>query len=730
MVSLLLLDQNGGNTMDTGLGTLERSTEESLDDAYDAELIQDHSLSPSGSHSPGERKPPYFVVPKAFSQPMTMVAAWSAWYGSQKEVSAIADRLMKIRNPMLTSTRAAMKHARQPAVVLVNYLGIADNCLALRESSPEDFCKVDPSNRLDANLIQLLGQEERDRVKSLCSTAPATDVIDAVVTVWPFMRSLFDVGAFNRDLSFSLLFLSKIEQLGGDGLPKLSQLDRYRRDMAAALLLNEVPECIFALVFDSSPYLAGLLKVFAEVRGRNTSLPEKIDPHQQLHLQLSHAQLADLAEGVHTAYFGRASKAAASVPRLLAQVEGQALALKPGRNALSIVYSQFVDGFARKEWLTLVEALNSHARSMEVSFDHKLFAADLVGREIPMAKSISLEAVDLIRRLINVTQSKLDAGDFIARADKQLSKVRDLHGQISTLGQNLTVQAMGKIQELAGSAREEILANRGWFQTEVDRYVPLIRAWQRFYEEWERQSRKGATPTPPKSHAPLALVERLPAPAASAAKQVTPELTELQEELETALTHNCQLDRELGEARTEIFNLRAFCDSLPATDTSAVMPQADMELLRRVAFREALTPVDVLTFIQFVAGDRVVVLESAWKSAREAATFQYAGRMLDALNTMVFPYFESLQRGNPDSVAKVMLAGTYSAKESHSVGASIKLRSLREFVYEGHVHFFERHLRIGNGGGMEGMRLHFDIFNGEKIVIAYAGPHLECTSTT
>lgn len=713
--------------MDTGLGTLERSTEDSADAFYDAEPTHDHLLPASGSHPDEEIKSPHFVVPNAFTQPMTMEAAWSAWYGSQKEVSAIADRLMKIRNPKLLSAHAATKHARQPAVILVSYLGIAEHNLAVRESSPEVFSKVAPENRLDANLIQLLGQEERDRIKSLCSTSPAVDVIDAVVSAWPFMRSLFDLGAFNRDLACSLLFLSRVEKIVGDGLPKISQPDRYRRDMAAALLLDEIPHGVLALVFDTSEYFAGILKVYVEVRSRITSLPDKIDPLQQLHLQLSHSQLAELVEGVHTAYFGRPSKSAAGVPRLLAQVEGQALALKPGRNALSIVYSQFVDGYARQEWLTLVEALKSHAQSMEVPFDQKLFAADLI-RDIGMPKSVSPEAVDLIRRVIHATHGKLDASSFIARADKQLSKVRDLHGQIATLGQNLTVQAMGKIQDLAGSAREEILANRGWFQTEVDRYVPLIRTWQRFYEDWERQSRKGTSPTPSKSPAPLALVERLPAP--PPAKQVTPELAVLQEELETALTHNTQLEHELSEARTEIFNHRAFRDSLSVPGTSETMPQADMDLLRRVAFREALTPVDVLAFIQFVAGDRVVVLESAWKSAREASAFQYAGRMLDSLKTMVFPYFESLKKGTPDSVAKDLLAGTYSAKESHSVGSSTKLRALREFLYEGQVHFFERHLRIGNGGGMEGMRLHFDIFNGEKIVIAYAGPHLECPSTT
>ncbi|MHC5195019.1 hypothetical protein ACYSUW_14790 [Pseudomonas frederiksbergensis] len=716
--------------MDTGLGTLERSTADSVDAQYDADITQEHLHPASDGPPKEERKPPHFIIPNAFTQPMTMEAAWSSWYGSLKEVSIIADRLKKIRHPKLVSAHAAMKHAPQPAFILSNHLGVAEFSLALRESNADAFTKVDPANRLDTNLILLLGQERRDRIKSLCSTSPAVDVIDAVVSAWPFMQTLFEVGAFNRDLACSLLFLSSIEKVIGDGLPKLSQPDRYRRDMAAVLLLEQIPQGVLALVFDSSEYLAGLLKVYAEVRAQYANLPGKIDSTQPLHLQLSHTQLADLVEDVHAAYFGRVSKSAAGVPRLLAQVEGQALALKPGRNALSVIYSQFVDGYARQEWRTLVEALRSHAQSMEVHLDQKLFAPDLVGREIGSAKSVSLDAVDLIRRLINATHGKIDAGDFIARADKQLSKVRDLHGQIATLGQNLTVQAMGKIQDLAGTARDEILANRGWFQTEVDRYIPLIRAWQRFYEEWERHSRKGPSATASKSPAPLALVERLPAPAMVPPKQVTAELVELQEELETALTHNVHIERELSEARTEIYNLRAYRDSLPVAEASGVMPQPDTDLLRRVAFREALTPVDVLAFIQLVAGDRVVVLDSAWKSAREASTFQYAGRMLDALRTMVFPYFESLANGNPDSVARELLAGAYSAKESHSVGSSTKLRSLREFVYEGQVHFFERHLRIGNGGGMEGMRLHFDIFNGEKIVIAYAGPHLECPTTT
>jgi hypothetical protein len=88
-----------------------------------------------------------------------------------------------------------------------------------------------------------------------------------------------------------------------------------------------------------------------------------------------------------------------------------------------------------------------------------------------------------------------------------------------------------------------------------------------------------------------------------------------------------------------------------------------------------------------------------------------------------------LKGGNPDAVARELLAGTYSAKESHTVANSPRFRSQREFQFEGETRYFERHLKIGNGTGLDGMRIYFDII-GEKIVIAYAGPHLECSTTS
>lgn len=192
----------------------------------------------------------------------------------------------------------------------------------------------------------------------------------------------------------------------------------------------------------------------------------------------------------------------------------------------------------------------------------------------------------------------------------------------------------------------------------------------------------------------------------------------------------CPLERELQEARTELHAHRAYRDAMSVNAAAVEVPLMDKDLVRRIAMREGLTPVDVLAFIQFIAGDRVVVLDSAWKSAKEASSFSYTPRMLEVLSTMVFPYFDMIKSGNPDAVARELLAGAYSAKESESVSSKPRLRSQREFQFEGETRYFERHLKIGNGTGFDGMRIYFDIIGSEKIVIAYAGPHLECSTTS
>ncbi|MFU7547973.1 hypothetical protein ACM9NK_28490, partial [Pseudomonas paraeruginosa] len=102
-----------------------------------------------------------------------------------------------------------------------------------------------------------------------------------------------------------------------------------------------------------------------------------------------------------------------------------------------------------------------------------------------------------------------------------------------------------------------------------------------------------------------------------------------------------------------------------------------------MCIRDSFTPVDVLAYLQVVSGDRVEILESAWKSAKASEKFAYSERMLDLLDTLVNPYFDSLAAGNPDSVSRELLGGAYVAKESDATSNCGKMRAQREFIYQG-----------------------------------------------
>ncbi len=71
----------------------------------------------------------------------------------------------------------------------------------------------------------------------------------------------------------------------------------------------------------------------------------------------------------------------------------------------------------------------------------------------------------------------------------------------------------------------------------------------------------------------------------------------------------------------------------------------------------------------------------------------------------------------------------YSPKESEPPPQRrARLRSMREFIYQGNTRLFERHLRVINQTGAEGMRVYFDIIDGQ-VVIPYVGPHLPVSTS-
>lgn len=673
-----------------------------------------------------------YIVPPAFRQPMVNQAAWTTWYGSPKAIADVTDVLMRLRSPKLNNVRGLATfnlpkgRSVPPATIMLSFLGVAEHRHIVAEVMGDEFDRIDLGSKLEFNLGQLLGNKARDQLRTMAQTSAATDLVSHIEGCFPIMRSLFQAGVFYRELALPLLYLGALKDRLADSSQKLNQTDRFRIDMALSVLLNALPSPFSGVILGTCE---SILKVFPEQAAKEERLIAKrgpMDPAVPLAEQMSENGFASLVQEVVTFHYSSSAGRKQPLPALLNAAEAAALALSPGENVLTIVYKQFCDDFALPRWNALTESLQKHAGSMEVPFDHKALPRDLIGRAIEQPKGHTCEAVQLLRGLIQFNHAHMDVEAFTKRADKQLAKARELESQISTLGANLTASAMIKIASLAQAGSEEIMANRNWFKTEVESLSPLVRTWQRFYEEWDRLLRKGS-PGPNKHAASLAVVEKLhKQPAAPTA--TSPEVEDLQTQIETLKGLLEQKDIDSNEMRVELYNLRLFKENLGLPVHRPEPLALNMDMMRRVAMRDSITPTDVLMFIESVSEGRVVVLDSAWKSAKEAASFQQTGRMLDVITTMVFPYYDSLMAGNPDSTARAILGNSYSANESETVSSHRRLRAQREFEYQGEIHFFERHLKAGNGAGLEGMRIHFDIIDG-KVVIAYTGPHLECSSS-
>lgn len=714
--------------MDVAAGVVKGNNASDIPDRLLEELSAGSDVVPKA----GKLGRIHYIVPPAYRNVTNCQASWSLWYGSTKAVTDVADKLMRLRSPELNGVRGMAscglpkRTSAPPAHVLVAFLGVLEHREIVERVMGDDFQRVDIGSRLDVNLGHVLGNDARDKLRAMALGSPAAELVKTIVQHFPILTSLFQAGAFYREFALPLLYMGSLQERLSDTAVKLSQPDRLRIEMAITVLVMELPDPFSSVLLGTSEQLVNMLPERAMQRAAVVAkVGRDLDALQPLSEQMDMDSFADIIRDVHI--FGHKSVSQAKrVPRLLDMAESHALALRPGENLVGIVYSQFCSEFALPRWAIAIDAMVKHASAMELPFDHKTFQRDLIGRAIVQPKGQTEEAIQLLRSLITATYARLDPAAFLQRADKQLAKVRDLELQIATLGANLTVTAMAKIGALAEAGGAEIKANRGWFKDEVENLLPVVRAWQGFYAEWDRLHRK-VPGVAAKSPASLSVVEKLPVQRHATAV-VPQDVQHIQAELESAHATIKQNATALVELRTENFNLRSVNENLTLANRRPECLAVSMDLMRRIAIREAITPTDVLLFIEATSQGRVVVLDSAWKSAKEAATFQSSARMLEVISAMVFGYYDSIMSGNPDATARALLGKSYSANESENTSSNGKLRALREFHYLGHPHYFERHLKVGNGSGLEGMRVHFDIIDG-KVVIAYAGPHLEVWSS-
>ncbi|WP_293885457.1 hypothetical protein [Thiolapillus sp.] len=211
-----------------------------------------------------------------------------------------------------------------------------------------------------------------------------------------------------------------------------------------------------------------------------------------------------------------------------------------------------------------------------------------------------------------------------------------------------------------------------------------------------------------------------------------------------------EADRELQEKDNEVAILRS---DLEETTVEARKLQADIDGLKYALsgresstdentdeveaitpLREAISAVfkddpsleQSLTIISALFPDRVVVLESAYSSARDSIQFRYGSKAFKLLWNLAIGYWEALASGLGDGQAKDVFGhNAFAANESEVLSAAGKSR--RTFHYRGRDIEMQKHLKIGVKDSVaETLRVHFEWLSDEqRIVIGYCGKHLD-----
>lgn len=197
-----------------------------------------------------------------------------------------------------------------------------------------------------------------------------------------------------------------------------------------------------------------------------------------------------------------------------------------------------------------------------------------------------------------------------------------------------------------------------------------------------------------------------------------------------------QRDEQLAEARGDLEVAGRNIETLKASlsqagrRTDGPAPTAVTEDARAAmlaAASEDFSLSDVLDLLAVLFPERLVILDSARKSARDASDFKYPRRAFSLLHTLCSDYWQALADGKGDSVARATLGNAYSGKESETVEKNKRARKLRTFTYKGKPNAMMAHLKIGTKDSRtETWRAHF-LWDADerKIVLGHCGKHLD-----
>lgn len=207
---------------------------------------------------------------------------------------------------------------------------------------------------------------------------------------------------------------------------------------------------------------------------------------------------------------------------------------------------------------------------------------------------------------------------------------------------------------------------------------------------------------------------------------------ELYDESNRSLTEQLNVERRrVGELEFEAQNERLKSEALEQRlgakqqkDVDGVPQEVRADLAASLGGE--IPPEVSLRLISIAWPDRVVVLDSAVRSARKSASFKQPDDALELLTTLVTDYYDAIKRGGDNEARKVFGKNEFAPKESDSSLSKEGLKR-RVFTYKNQPVEMLAHLKIGVKPSVaETLRIHFHWdARDQKIVIGHCGPHLD-----
>lgn len=200
-------------------------------------------------------------------------------------------------------------------------------------------------------------------------------------------------------------------------------------------------------------------------------------------------------------------------------------------------------------------------------------------------------------------------------------------------------------------------------------------------------------------------------------------VSELEDKRAEMQTQISELEDQLDDKNSEVKEMGRSLQYSSGRQSEATLSEKFIQTLLETA---QPNPEQSLTLLSEAFPERVVILDNAWKSARDSRDFDRKNHLLNLLWKLATEYWEALSQGGSDLEASHIFGAAFSPKESETIERNKRAAKERTFNHNGQPVTMFRHLKIGVKDSLhDTIRVHFE-WDAEnaKVIVGHCGRHL------